>query len=202
MEFAWEQICIFLRAIAVGAGIMVCYDFFRILRTAFRTSDAVVFLEDVVFFVAAGLATWFYLLESCRGELRGFVMVGEVIGGLLYFLTAGRLVMKAAKPVIHFLQRLIDRLIFRPVRRIWKLLKGIYKWLAGLGKRISKRLAVFFGADKLRKLSRNKKNLKKNSKIHLQEGHNLLYNLYVKLFPWLFLKGTSQSGNQTQEVEK
>ena len=103
MEFAWEQIGIFLRAIAVGAGIMACYDVFRMLRTAFRTADAVVFWEDIVFFAAAGMATWFYLLESCRGELRGFVMVGELLGGVLYFLTLGSLVMKIARPVIHFI---------------------------------------------------------------------------------------------------
>ena len=204
MAFAWEQTLIFLRAIAVGAGIMLCYDLFRMLRIAFTVSDAVIFVEDVVFFVAAGLITWFYLLESCRGELRGFVMIGEGLGGIIYFFTIGRAVMGVAKPVIHFLQHLIDRLILSPLRWIWKTAVAVFHWLVKSGKFILKWLAKISGAEKLGnflKCRENSKKIIKNIKIHLQEGHGVLYNLYVALFFWTKRGKLSQAGNQSQEVE-
>lgn len=202
MAFAWEQTVIFLWAIAVGAGIMLCYDLFRMLRTAFQVSDGAIFAEDVFFFVIAGMITWFYLLESCRGELRGFVMIGEGIGGLIYFLTIGRLVMGIAKPIIHFLQNLIDRLIVRPLQWIWKTVKGIFKWLFKLCKTLLNWLGDISGIKKIGKVLRNKKKIRENTKIHLQERHSLLYNLYVIFFSWTQHGKPSQVGNQLQEVDE
>jgi len=204
MAFAWEQTAIFLWAIMVGAGIMLCYDIFRMLRLAFPAADAVIFIEDVIFFVAAGFITWYYLLESCRGELRGFVMIGEGLGGLIYFLTVGRAVMKVAKPVIHFWQKLIDGVIIRPLRWIWKTLGAILGWLVKFCKSVLRRLEEISGIKKLRESLRERKNLKKitkNTKTHLQEGHSVLYNLYVSLFSRTKDGKRSQVGNQLQEVD-
>lgn len=202
MEFAWEQIGVFLRAIAVGAGIMACYDVFRMLRTAFRTAAAVVFLEDIVFFAAAGMATWFYLLESCRGELRGFVMVGEMLGGMLYFLTLGSLVMKIARPVIHFIQRVLETLLFRPARWIWRIAVQLFTWLVKGLKGTAGWLFRLLRLDKLWKLLKKREKKQKNSKTHLQEGHKLLYNLYVASFFRLSSGIKSRLGISTQEVKQ
>lgn len=202
MEFAWEQIGIFLRAIAVGAGIMACYDVFRMLRTAFRTPDGVVFLEDILFFAAAGMATWFYLLESCRGELRGFVMVGEALGGLLYFLTLGSLVMKIARPVIHFIQRVLEAVLFRPARWLWRTAVRVLNRLAGGLKGAAGWIFHLLRLDKLWKLLKKREKKQKNSKTHLPEGHKLLYNLYVAGFFRLFSGIKSRLGISTQEVKQ
>lgn len=202
MEFAWQQTAIFLWSMAVGAGIMMCYDVFRILRAAFQPNDVCIFIEDVIFFVIAGLATWFYLLESCHGELRGFVMVGEGIGGLLYFLTVGRAVMGVARPLIRFFQGVIERLILRPARWMWKVFQGLLQGLARMGKRLLKVMAKIFGVDRAKKVLQNRKKIKENTKIHLPEGRNLLYNLYVICFSRFRPGKSSHKGNQTQEVEK
>lgn len=113
-----DQTIIFLQSILVGALLGVFFDAFRISRIAIPTGRAVVFLEDVVFFALCAVITFALMLSAIEGQVRFFLLVGEVIGAVLYNLTLGRLVMAVSKTIIHIVKSILHfivRCFFRPI---------------------------------------------------------------------------------------
>lgn len=112
------QVIVFLQSLLVGAALGLLFDAFRISRIAFRTPSAVVFAEDVLYFFIAALVTFLFCLTTIDGSLRVFLIIGEVIGGTLYFCTVGRLVMSVSKKIIEIIKsilRFLLKWIFRPI---------------------------------------------------------------------------------------
>ena len=188
-----EQLLIFLWAIPVGAAIMAVYDLFRILRLAFPHRDWMVFLEDVCFFVLAGMITWSYLLENCRGELRAFVFAAELIGAVLWFVSCGKIVLSAAEKIIRLVRFLLRNLVFRPIKLICRGIGFLFRrfWL------LLWKTAKLLGAEKVLTISKKYKNKLQNVKNHLQEGTRSVYNSCIGLI----LPFGRKAPNSEQEVE-
>ena len=188
-----EQLLIFLWAIPVGASIMFVYDLFRILRLVFSHKDWVVFVEDVCFFILAGMLTWRYLLENCRGELRAFVFAAEVIGAVLWFVTCGKIVMAVAGKLIRLLRFLFRNLVLRPLTA---LMRGLVFLCRGF-LRLVWHLAKLLGAEKWIAVIKKAKIKVQNAKNHLQEGTRSVYNSYIGLI----MPFGKKALNSEQEVE-
>lgn len=106
----------FLVAVATGGILCLIYDFFRILRIAFKSKTITVFFEDLLFFFICGVVTYCVLLLRCSGRLRFFIFAGEVIGFIIIRLTLSRLIVLVFTRVIRWLKEVI----FRPFIRIYK----------------------------------------------------------------------------------
>lgn len=81
-----EQVYIFLCSVLIGAIMGVVFDFFRALRRNGNTKNIIVYLQDIVFWfiVAIIIITSSFILNN--GELRGYMLIGYVLGDLLYML--------------------------------------------------------------------------------------------------------------------
>lgn len=113
-----EQALVFAEALLVGAALGLLYDVFRITRVAFPTAPGVVFAEDVLFFIICAVVTFFFGLTVIDGALRIFLILGELLGAIFYYFTAGRLVMGISKKIIAAIKAVINfivKWIFRPV---------------------------------------------------------------------------------------
>ena len=155
----------FLGSIALGAGLGVCYDLFRVLRVAVATPPAVVAVEDVVFAAVCAAATLVYLICADCGEIRLFVLVGEAVGFTLYHCTIGAVVIGAARGIIGAVKRALGwlwRLFVAPILCVIEAIRGI--------------LSKF-----MKKLAECIKTTAKNSKIHLKKHSGILYNLRKRL---------------------
>lgn len=120
-------------AILLGIVLGAVYDIIRALRLTLKHSAIIVFAEDAVFTVAFGLCFYTYCTALCRGELRGFVLVGMLIGFGAYLLTLGRLVVKV----------------------VTKITENVKKLLTALGKMLKKALVILLGTPYFKK--KNKK---------------------------------------------
>ena len=112
----------FCIALAVGVALCLVYDLFRVLRMAVRTSKAGVFVEDVLYWAVCGLVTLCLCIVRCTGEIRGFVLAGELLGWLICRVTLSRLIMRGALAVIGFFRKLLRgvyRALLRPVGRMF-----------------------------------------------------------------------------------
>lgn len=100
-----EQVYIFLGTVLVGAIMGVIFDFFRALRRNGDTRNMIVYFQDIVFWliVAVIIITSSFLLN--HGELRGYMLIGYVLGAFLYLLLFSRFV----KAVFIFLMDLAHR---------------------------------------------------------------------------------------------
>lgn len=114
----WE----FLGSLALGCAIGVLYDVFRILRAAVVHKSFMVFIEDVVFFLLAGFLTFSYFFAVEQGQLRIFVLLGEILGFVLYFFTIGVVVMRMSRLILRFIRGAL-RFLFRPFTAIFSHLR-------------------------------------------------------------------------------
>ena len=80
-----EQAAIFFNALLLGAILGLIYDFFRITRLAFIMPSILVLIEDLLFFLLSSIILFNYLLESSHGQIRYFILIGVVLGWVLYY---------------------------------------------------------------------------------------------------------------------
>ena len=147
------QAASFLGALALGGVLGLIYDVFRISRLAFRLPAALIAAEDILFYLISGVVLFSYLMEASSGEVRGFILIGAFLGWLLYYFTAGRLVMALSGKLIAAFKKII-RLVLLPV--IW-----ILQFLQKIGRK-----AAFFFRGKACK-----------AKIRLKSHASMLYNI-------------------------
>ncbi len=99
-----QQTIAFLWSVALGAGLGVFYDWFRIGRILRKKWWLTVFLEDLIFALASALVTAFCFTLTNYGQVRLFLLMGELLGFVVYFNTAGVLVVWQARQVARFLR--------------------------------------------------------------------------------------------------
>ncbi len=150
----------FLYACLLGMGLTACYDVLRLWRILIPHRALVVSLEDLLFFIAAAVVTYGFLLTFQKGDFRMHLLIGQMAGATLYFWTASRLVHWILTPIVKILKS-IFRMIFYPIKAIFGCLKKIF----------SKYLQIV--KEKKRKIS---KKFSQIAKIHLKKRHGMVYN--------------------------
>lgn len=175
-----KQLFDFLLAMLVGGLLGAVYDLFRISRLTFGGGRVGIFFQDLVFFLFCTIVTFLFLVVDNSGEIRAFLLVGELLGALLYFFTLGKLVLRTAERTVE------------PAK------KAVHK-AARAVREPSVRAARAFG----RGLKRNGENVKKiwsNAckvfKIRLQGSKRMLYN---QLKPIMHSRTKSAGRNKSEE---
>ena len=118
---------LFLIYILIGIIIGVVFDIFRILRKSFKTSDFITYIEDIFFWIITGGILLFAIFFFSKGELRGYIFFGLIIGIALYMLTISRLFIKLSVGVFNIIKKIFS-IIFLPFKLIISIVKkGISK---------------------------------------------------------------------------
>lgn len=102
-----NQAYLFLIFILVGIVIGLLFDFFRILRRSFSTKDFVTYIEDIIFWILAGFILLYSICTFSNGEIRLFMVLGIVIGILIYIVTFSSFVIKVNVNIITFIKRIL-----------------------------------------------------------------------------------------------
>lgn len=109
---------LFLNSCILGFCFGTIYDFFKITRIAVKTCAVVVFIEDLLFFVAVTIGSFVFIVIENDGMLRGFLITGILIGLILYFTTLSIVITKAATAIINVVKwilRFIYKLTLKPI---------------------------------------------------------------------------------------
>lgn len=93
---ASAQLLTFWGAVCLGMKLAAVYALPAALREELHFSWQLESLLDLLYFTAAGLISFLYLLSTVDGTLRWFVLAGEVIGAVLLRLTVYRWAAQAA----------------------------------------------------------------------------------------------------------
>lgn len=147
----------FLLSVVLGAGLGALYDLFRISRKAFALPAILIAIEDLLYFFLCAFATFCYMLGATDGRVRWFILLGELLGAVIYHFTLGELVMavsdailRAARAVLSFVWRLTGAPLLR-----------VLGYLSGIGIRFGVKAKVY-----LKKSARRHKNsLKRQGKV-------------------------------------
>ena len=123
---AGNQTYLFIVFTIVGIIIGILFDIFRILRKSFKTNDIVTYIEDFLFWILTGIIILFSMYKFSNGELRFFMIVGIIIGTLMYMITFSKYIIKISVFIINIIKRIIiypfnimkkilKKIIFRPI---------------------------------------------------------------------------------------
>lgn len=124
-----NQAYLFLIFIANGVIIGILFDFFRILRKSFRTSDLMTYLEDFLFWILTGILILYSIFIFNNGEIRLFMFLGIGIGIITYLLLFSSYFIKINVTIITFIQKILSKifaiLIF-PFQYLYKYIKKLF----------------------------------------------------------------------------
>lgn len=167
-----EQAQIFLVSIQAGMVIGVFYDIFRIIRKIIPHPDWLIHLEDLIYWIIVSSFMFFVLFSKNYGEIRGFALLGALLGNVFYFFTIGILVMKFSDWIINLIKKIIHiiiKIIFIPIKFTLKILYYPYKWISFPLKVIRVRTKIV--------MNKSKNRIKRKTKQTLRE----LYIMYKKI---------------------
>ena len=111
-----------------GFLIGLLFDFFRILRKSFKTSDILTYLEDFLFWFITGAYLIFIIFKFSFGELRLFMFISLIIGFIIYILTISKYFISINVKIITFFKNIIIKvcnIILIPFKFLFKILKRI-----------------------------------------------------------------------------
>ena len=109
-----------------GLGIGLLFDFFRIQRKVLKTCDFITYIQDILFWIVSGLIIIFVIMKYTNGEIRIYMVLGIILGILIYFLIISKYIMKIFVCILSFLLNIIGKLLF-PIKKIYKIIKKSWK---------------------------------------------------------------------------
>lgn len=112
--FLSQQINVFLLSILSGLIIGVVNEFFRFLRYFFLKGKYETFIIDIIFMAISAFITFIFALCFNKGYVRWFILLGEILGFLVFRYTIGLVTRKIyiiLIRVINYFIRIIKRII-------------------------------------------------------------------------------------------
>lgn len=99
-----------------GIAIGIFFDIFRILRKSFKTPDIITYIEDIIFWIFTGLFFLFVLFKFNNGQIRNYVIIGVLLGIIIYMLTISKYFININVKVIN----LVKKIVYYPIKLILK----------------------------------------------------------------------------------
>ena len=123
-----NQSYLFLIFTLDGFIIGILFDFFRILRKSFRTSNLVTYIEDILFWILTGILVLYSIFTFNNGEIRFFMFLGIIIGITMYMLLLSNYIVKINVYIIKVIKKIFSMIfstILIPITAIMKVFKKI-----------------------------------------------------------------------------
>ena len=117
---AENQAYLFICFALVGIIIGIVFDLFRILRKTFKTKDLITYIEDIFFWIITGIIIIYSMYKFSDGELRFFMIIGIIIGTILYLVTVSEYVIKISVFIINILKKVL----YFPIKILFKFIRG------------------------------------------------------------------------------
>ncbi|MCL2531670.1 MAG: spore cortex biosynthesis protein YabQ [Oscillospiraceae bacterium] len=156
-----DQTRLFFASLGFGFVLGLLYELLRFVRHLLRPQASWGYLlaQDLLYTAGCTVLAFYFFLGIGDGLLRGYIIVGMLLGWALYMLTLGQLLGRAGQWLARNLHRALRKTargVAKPARVVWK-----------------KRSVVTVQAAKLRK---NMSFRKKNALGGLQSTPALVYN--------------------------
>ncbi len=110
-QFLFEELRRIGFSILLGAALALVYDFFRIIRVAFRHNTIALSTEDLLFFICITFPVFGFLLEINNGVFRAYLMFGVLLGFMVYRETIGRLIVWLLGNIIAKIKKVVIKVL-------------------------------------------------------------------------------------------
>lgn len=114
---AQEQIKIFLIFVIVGIIISLIFDIFRILRKVYKFSNAMIYLQDILFWLLTGIIILHSIFEFNSGSIRIYLFFSIFIGIVIYTCTISQYILNIGVYMLKLINKII-KLLLVPLNNI------------------------------------------------------------------------------------
>ena len=105
---AQDQAYLFIVFSLTGVVIGILFDFFRILRRSFKTSNIITYVEDVLFWILTGVLILYNIWYFNNGEIRIYMFLGIIMGLLIYMRTLSNIIVSLFSKILKMLIRILE----------------------------------------------------------------------------------------------
>jgi len=107
MGFICRQVYTFLLAIFAGALVGMIFDISRVKRKLIKTHDVVVYIEDILYWIIISVVLFVLMYYSKECEVRSYILLGLIIGVIMYICMLSKYVLFILERVIKILYRCV-----------------------------------------------------------------------------------------------
>ena len=118
-----DQALIFIVFTFTGILLGILFDFFRVFRRTFNTIDFITYLEDILYWILAGIIVLYNIWFFNNGEIRFFMIIGIIMGAIIYSLLFSCILIKIETMLLTKLKNIIMffyKIIIIPIEKIIK----------------------------------------------------------------------------------
>ena len=124
-----NQLIYFLKSILCGAVLGLIFDAFKILRLFIKHNVGSIFIEDVMFCIISSVITYGFMVDISYGQIRIFILVGELIGLILYKLSLSKLLITLIVNIVKLLKRILNFVFSITLLPVYKLILIVFKFI-------------------------------------------------------------------------
>lgn len=106
-----EQVYIFFSSVIIGAIMGVVFDFFRALRRKGNTKNILVYIQDVLFWLIIAIMIIVSSFIINNGELRGYMLLGYILGALIYMLLFSKYIKFLFGIIFDFIEKIFSYIL-------------------------------------------------------------------------------------------
>ncbi|MBR4110090.1 MAG: spore cortex biosynthesis protein YabQ [Clostridia bacterium] len=106
-----EQVYIFFTSVVIGAIMGVIFDFFRALRRKGNTKNILVYIQDIIFWLIIAIIIIVSSFIINNGELRGYMLLGYILGAIIYMLVFSKYIKLLFGIVFDFIEKIFGYLM-------------------------------------------------------------------------------------------
>ena len=99
-----EEVRVLIAFFADGIIIGLLFDLFRAIRKCYKTSNIIIYIEDVLFWILAGLLTLVVIFIFANGQIRLYMVLMLILGCIIYFATISKYIMLLSTKIINIIK--------------------------------------------------------------------------------------------------
>ncbi len=157
-----NQALIFIVFTFTGILLGILFDFFRVFRRTFNTIDIITYLEDILYWILAGIIVLYNIWFFNNGEIRFFMIIGIVMGAIIYSLLFSPILIKIETMILTKLKYIIMffyKIIIIPIEKIINFFAFYTSKINIIAKKQNNKLSKI---SILKKIKNKKGNFRKN----------------------------------------
>ena len=138
MIMAQNQAYLFIVFSLTGVIIGLLFDFFRILRRSFKTSNIITYFEDVLFWILTGVLILYNIWYFNNGEIRIYMFLGIIMGGLIYMLTLSNIIISLLSKILILIVKVLEL----PFKTLFSIFHKFFTVIMKIFNNFSKKLKI------------------------------------------------------------
>lgn len=122
-----EQLKTLLAFFIDGILIGSLFDIFRAIRRSYKTSNLLTYVEDVLFWILAGLLTLYVIDVFTDGQIRLYMILVLICGYLIYMATISKFILKINTKLLNTIKYIIETFL-KPFKILGSFIKNAIKF--------------------------------------------------------------------------